>query len=96
MATFAVTLVHGPSWDTSRPIRQQQAWDRHAAFMDGLVDDGFIIVGGPLGDGTQTLHLVHAASDDRIRARLAEDPWAAMGLLRVGSIQPWALWLDGR
>jgi hypothetical protein len=56
MATFAVTLVHAPDWDTSRPIRQQQAWDQHAAFMDGLVDDEFIIVGAPLGDGEQTLH----------------------------------------
>lgn len=73
MPTFAVTLVHGPGWDTSRPIRRQQAWDEHAAFMDGLVDDGFIVVGGPLGDGSQTLHL-----------------------LQVGSIRPWALWLDGR
>ncbi len=96
MATFAVTLVHGPGWDTSRPIRQQQAWDQHAAFMDGLVDDGFLIVGGPLGDGSQTLHLVQATSEDQITARLAEDPWAAMSLLQIGSIQPWALWLDGR
>jgi hypothetical protein len=77
MATFAVTLVHGSSWDTSRPIRQQQAWDQHASFMDGLVDDGFIIIGGPLGDGGQTLHLVQAESQDQIKARLAEDPWAA-------------------
>lgn len=96
MATFAVTLIHGQDWDTSRPIRQQQAWDHHAAFMDGLVDDGFIIVGGPLGDGSQALHLVQATSEDQIKVRLAEDPWAAMGLLQIGSIQPWALWLDGR
>lgn len=37
-----------------------------------------------------------AAGEDEIRARLAEDPWAAAGLLEVGSIEPWALWLDGR
>lgn len=96
MATFAVTLIHGTGWDITRPIRQQEAWGQHAAFMDGLVDDGFIIVGGPLGDGSQTLHLVQAPSEDQIKARLAEDPWAAMGLLQIGSIQPWALWLDGR
>jgi uncharacterized protein YciI len=96
MATFAVTLIHSTGWDTTRPIRQQEAWDQHAAFMDGLVDDGFIIVGGPLGDGSQTLHLIQALSEDQIRARLAEDPWATMGLLQIGSIQPWALWLDGR
>ena len=44
MANFAVRLVHGPGWDASRPIRKQDGWDEHAAFMDGLVDDGFIVL----------------------------------------------------
>jgi uncharacterized protein YciI len=96
MANFAVRLVHGPGWDTSRPIRAQDAWDEHAAFMDRLVDDGFIILGGPVGDGEQTLHVVDAADENQLRARLAGDPWASAGLLEIGTIEPWALWLDGR
>ena len=96
MAYFAVTLVHGPGWDSSRPIRGQDSWDEHAAFMDGLVDDGFIIVGGPIGDGNRTLHLVEAAGRPEIEARLSKDPWASPDLLRIGTIEPWALWLDGR
>ena len=39
MANFAVRLVHGPCWDPSRPIREQDGWDEHATFMDELVDD---------------------------------------------------------
>ena len=31
-----------------------------------------------------------------IRARLAADPWASAGLLRIGRIEPWRLWLDSR
>jgi uncharacterized protein YciI len=96
MANFALTLVHGPGWDAARPIREQDGWDEHAEFMDGLVDEGFIILGGPLGNGDRTLHVVAAASEDEVRARLADDPWAVAGLLEVGSIEPWALWLDGR
>ena len=96
MANFAVRLVHGPTWDAGRPIRGQDGWEEHAAFMDGLVDDGFVILGGPVGDGTQTLHAVEAADEDEIRARLARDPWASAGLLRVGPIEPWVFWLDGR
>jgi uncharacterized protein YciI len=96
MPTFAVTLVHGPAWDPSRPIRQQQAWNQHAAFFDELVAAGFILIGGPLGDGDRTLHAVQAADEPEIRARLAGDPWAALGLLQIGSIEPWALWLNGR
>jgi len=96
VANFALTLVHGPNWDESRGIRDQRGWDEHAAFMDALVDDGFILLGGPVGDHRQTLHVVEAANENEIRRRLAEDPWAQTGLLEVGSIQPWALWLDFR
>jgi len=96
MANFAVRLIHGPGWDSSRPIREQDSWDTHAAFMDGLVDDGFLIIGGPIGDGAQTLHAVEAADENEVRARFAEDPWASAGLLRIGSIEPWSLWLDSR
>ncbi|MGH3159450.1 MAG: YciI family protein [Streptosporangiaceae bacterium] len=96
MAHFAVRLVHGPGWDPTRPIRKQDGWDQHADFMDGLVDDGFMILGGPVGDGEQTLHVVQAEDEAGIRAQLAEDPWASAGLLRVGTIETWALWLDSR
>jgi len=64
--------------------------------MDGLVDAGFLILGGPIADGAQTLHAVEAASEDEVRARFAEDPWASAGLLRIGSIEQWSLWLDSR
>ena len=96
MANFAVRLVHGPSWDPARSIREQDGWDEHAAFMDGLADTGFIILGGPVGDGEQTLHAVEAPDENEIRTRLALDPWALAGLLRIGTIEHWALWLDGR
>ena len=94
MANFALVLVHGPGWEPSRGIREQCRWTEHAEFMDGLVADGFILLGGPLGEGQQTLHLVEAADEDEVRLRLAEDPWAHDRLLEVGSIQPWALWLE--
>jgi hypothetical protein len=96
MANFAVRLVHGPGWDSSRQVRDQDGWDEHAAFMDRLVDIGFIILGGPVGDGEQTLHVVQAADENEIRVRLAGDPWASAALLRIGTIERWALWLDSR
>jgi uncharacterized protein YciI len=96
LTNFALTLVHGPGWDESLGIREQPAWEEHAAFMDGLVEDGFILVGGPIGDHRQTLHVVEASDEDEVRRRVAQDPWAHSGLLEIGSIEPWALWLDFR
>jgi hypothetical protein len=96
MAFFALTMVHGPLWDDAHGIREQRAWDEHAAFMDGLVDDGFVILGGPIGDGEQTLLVIEATDELVVKQRLGEDPWAPRGLLQIGSLQPWTIWLDGR
>ena len=95
MANFAVTMEHGPRWDAARGIRDQDGWPAHAAFMDALVDDGFVIIGGPLGTG-QPLLAVEAPHERAVRDRLAADPWVPAGLLQVGSVQPWSLWLDSR
>jgi uncharacterized protein YciI len=93
MAIFALTTDHGPRWDASRGIREQEGWEEHAAFMDGLASDGFILAGGPLGDGEHTLHMVDATDEREVAARMGEDPWAAMELLRVGALQRWSIWL---
>ena len=94
MPTYAVTMVHGPHWDPDRATREQDGWDDHAEFMDGLVDDGFVILGGPLSTGAQLA--VEAAGEEEIRARLSGDPWAPARLLCVGAVEPWPLWLDSR
>lgn len=96
MAIFALTTEHGPHWDASRGIREQDAWAEHAAFMDGLVAEGFILVGGPLGDGQHTLHMIEAGDEREVEARMGADPWAARGLLRIGALQRWSIWLGSR
>ena len=93
---FLVVLQRsGPQWDPSRPLEGQSGWPEHAAFMDRLVDDGFIVLGGPLADEVRTAHVVEAESEDAIRATLARDPWSETHLL-VDSIDAWTIRLDGR
>src|SRR5215213_5415097 len=96
MSYFLVTEERGPSWDAPRPRREQDEWDAHAEFMDALVVDGFVLLGGPVGDGARVLLVVDAESEDAIDARLAEDPWMPMGILRVAAIERWQVLLDGR
>jgi hypothetical protein len=96
MAMFLVLLRRsGPEWDPVRPMEQQSAWDEHAAFMDGLVEDGFVVLGGPLLDEIRVAHAVEAASEDEIRATLARDPWSGSHLV-IDAIEPWTIRLDSR
>jgi uncharacterized protein YciI len=93
---FAVRLRRGGPWDWSRGLREQDTFDEHARFMDSLVDDGFIILGGPIGDEREILHAICAPSEEAVRERLAEDNWAQNGMLTIKSIEPWTILLDGR
>jgi uncharacterized protein YciI len=91
---FLVERGKGPSWDHSRPRRQQAGWDEHAAFMDALAEQGFVVLAGPIGegDGDNALMVIDADSEDVIRARLAEDPWGEE-MLTIESVRPWSVWL---
>jgi uncharacterized protein YciI len=96
MATFLVLVRRaGPHWDRARPMEKQSDWDAHAEFMDGLVDDGFIVLGGPLADEERVAHVIEAETEQAVRATLGRDPWSETHLV-IDSIEPWTLRLDSR
>ena len=90
-----VLLRSGPEWDRSKPLEEQSSWPEHASFMDGLVDDGFVVLGGPLFDEHRVVHAVETESEDAVRATFARDPWSGTHLV-VDAIEPWTIRLDGR
>lgn len=95
MPLYILRLRRGGPWDWSRDLREQDGWDEHAKFMDALVDTGFILLGGPLEGGRDTLHVVQSESEQSIRTKLNEDPWAQNGMLTAVSIERWNVLLDG-
>ena len=95
MAMFLVMQHHsGPEWIPTRAMEGQSGWLAHASFMDALVDDGFVILGGPL-DEYQVVLAVEAESEDVVRATLGNDPWSGSHL-RIDRIDPWTIRLDAR
>jgi uncharacterized protein YciI len=93
---YVVQRRQTPPWDPSRGLREQDGWDEHAAFMDALVDDGFVVLGGPLGDGPRVVLVCSAPSEEAVRERLAADPWSDSGMLEIESVERWEVLLDGR
>ena len=92
---FVVVRRSGPQWDRSRPMEQQSGWAAHASFMEGLVDAGFVVLGGPLADEQRVVLAIEAQTEDAVRATLARDPWSETHL-RIDTIEPWTIRLDGR
>jgi uncharacterized protein YciI len=91
---FAVTRTHGPAWDGGKPMEAQEKWTEHATFMNQLAADGFIVLGGPLGQSGDVLLVIDATDANEIDAALARDPWSQLGLLAIKEIQPWTILLQ--
>ena len=94
--TFLVLSAAGPNRDLSKGTREQAYWDQHAGFIDVLVDDGFVMLGGPLPDEGGALMVVYAANEAEVRSRLASDPWYVNGILELVSVKRWDIFIDQR
>lgn len=91
MAIYAVIRRRGAPWDASKALDEQEGWRPHADFMNGLRDDGFALLAGPLEDNAEALIIVRADSADEVERRLADDPWTIDGMLETIRISPWTL-----
>jgi uncharacterized protein YciI len=85
----------GPEYDHARPLEEQTGWVEHAAFMDGLVDSGFVVLGGPLADENRVALAIEAESEDAVNATLDRDPWTGSHLV-TDAVEPWTVRLDAR
>jgi len=84
----------GPDFDPALPLDQQSGWQEHAAYMDSLVEEGTLVLGGPLPNG-RVAHAMEAGSEEELRAIWARDPWHESHLV-VESVEPWEIRLDSR
>ena len=92
---FLVRRRPGPAWNPSVPLRSQELWEAHAAYMDRLEAEGVIVLGGPVGTEGDALLVVDAATEEDVTALLNEDPWTRKQL-RTDSIELWTILLDSR
>ena len=88
---FAVINMRGPKWEDTKPMEEHEGWRAHADFMNTLVAEGFVLLGGPLAGTRDVLLIVRAESEAEIEARLADDVWVVNDLLQRRSIAPWTL-----
>jgi uncharacterized protein len=94
--TFLAFSSAGPNRDFSTDTREQPFWDEHAAFIDQLVEDGFILMGGPLIDEGGSLLIINAEDENEVRDKMKNDPWMQHGILKLESVKRWQIFVDVR
>ena len=65
-------------------------------FVDGLFDQGRIVLGGPYADFSRALLIVQAQDVEEVRNLFRDDPWAENGILLPSEIIEWTIFLDSR
>jgi hypothetical protein len=95
MGYFAVTRDAGPGWTEELGALEQPGVSDHAAFMNRLAEDGFVLFAGPLaGRGAERIRvllIVDARSEREVYDRLSGDPWACSQALITSSVERWML-----
>jgi uncharacterized protein YciI len=99
MTTFAVIREAGPAWVDGKGAFEQSGVEEHAAFMNSLADEGFVLFGGPLAGSEagriRVLLIVEAANEAEIHRRLGNDPWSVAKRVVQVSTEPWKLFVGG-
>ena len=98
--TYVTISSAGPNRDFSKGTREQPFWDEHVVFIDQLVDEDFILMGGPLVDEAGmpqgALLIVKAKDENEVREKLQNDPWYMRGILKLESVRRWEIFIDVR
>jgi uncharacterized protein YciI len=98
--TFVTISSAGPNGDPSKTTREQPFWGEHAAYIDQLVEEGFILMGGPLVNEAGMPHgallIVNAKDEDEVKEKLKNDPWFEHGILKLESVKRWQIFIDER
>ena len=72
-------------------MREQEQWSEHVDFINGAVDEGFLLLAGPLGVGHpyRAMLIVKAEDEVEVAARIEGDPWTTAGVLETRAIDRW-------
>jgi uncharacterized protein len=90
---LVVRFRAGPTW-TSGSIREQPDWDAHAEFVDGLIERGTFVMGGPFADNSGSQSLLEGIDAEEARRILEEDPFMKNGVFELEEIREWNIIVD--
>jgi uncharacterized protein YciI len=89
---WVVDRAAGTGWDAARKVTEQEDWPAHAALMDEMHADGFVLLAGPLGTTPfEAMMVVRAETEGEVRERFAPDPWVVKGISRIVRVVRWHL-----
>ena len=94
--TFVIFFTPGTAWIAGKTSREQPYWTEHAAFMDALLEDGIVIMGGPFADYSSIMVIFAASDEGEARDLFKRDPFVVQRIFHLISVHEWLVFLDAR
>ena len=94
--TFVIFFTPGTAWIAGKTSREQPYWTEHAAFMDALLEDGIVIMGGPFADYSSIMVILVASDEGEARDLFRRDPFVVQRIFHLSSVHEWLVFLDAR
>ena len=86
--SFVAYYEPGPKWLEGKPLKDQPLRG-HVDYLLGMHEQGTLIMGGPLKDGSGGLVIFEAGNVGEVEEILSSDPAIVDGIL-VASIKEWS------
>jgi uncharacterized protein YciI len=90
-----VRVKAGPAWGEGPP-EDQPGWDEHAEFIDGFVERGAFVMGGPYAANRGSISFWEGMTADEVREAVARDPFVLNGVFELEEIRDWTVYVDTR
>ena len=80
----------GPNWKEGIPFQEQPGVMDHVMYMKKQLDDGVLLMGGPLLDNSGGMMVCRSADPEAARKMAEADPAVVAGLLKV-EVKQWMI-----
>jgi len=61
----------------------------HLAYLQSLLEEGTVVLAGPVGDGSGAMMVLQVASEQEARRVITNDPYTAAGVGVDHVLRPW-------
>jgi uncharacterized protein YciI len=85
----------GPAWKEGPP-EDQPGWDAHAEFIDGLIERGVFVMGGPWTDRLGSMSIWEGLDAGEVRRVMQDDPFVRNGVFELEDVADWTVYVDTR
>ena len=84
----------GPAWDPAKPPMQQPGIQDHVGYMQKLMKDQVMVLGGPFVEGpkiTSAFYILDAKTPAEARQLAESDPAVTKGLMKIDEVRTFLL-----